>query len=211
MLVYHFTTAQFGLSNVTLGRIKVSRFSTLNDPFELLAIDTADIDLRIGVSAKKRQIDENEGLICFCRDWRDPVLWSHYGEKHRGVCLEFNIPKEFLKPVRYVKGLRKIDVLSPSVKQATIDRLLDRLRYTKFIGWKYENEVRKIVVLSAANLQGDDYFLPFSEELKLTKVILGPKFEHPIVKVTKLIALVSPDVQVIATRLAYKQFTVVKK
>lgn len=211
MLVYHFTTAQFGLSNIALRRLKVARFSDLNDPFELLAIDVANKDLRVGILAKKQAINDNEGLICFCRDWRDPLLWSHYGDKHRGMCLVFDVPDRLLKPVRYVNGLRKIDVLSPSVPQAIIDRLLDRLRYTKFKGWAYENEVRKFVELRSLKSQSGLYFLPFSEELVLKKVILGPRCDLPIADVSKLVAQLKPSIRVLSSKLGFTKFAVVEK
>lgn len=211
MLVYHFTTAQFGLSNIALGRLKVARFSDLNDPFELLAVDVANKDLRVGILAKKQAIDESEGLICFCRDWHDPLLWSHYGEKHRGMCLVFDVPDHLLKPVRYVKGFRKIDVLSPSVQQAEIDRLLDRLRYTKFEGWTYENEVRRFVKLRPLKHQSGLYFLPFSDELALKEIILGPRSDLPIADVRKLVAKFKTDVRVISSRIAFTKFAVVER
>lgn len=211
MLVYHFTTSQFGLSNIALNRLKVARFSDLNDPFELLPVDVANKDLRVGIRAKKQAIDESEGLICFCRDWHDPLLWSHYGDKHRGMCLVFDVPDRRLHSIRYVKGLHKINVLSPSVKQAAIDRLLGRLRYTKFQGWSYENEIRLLVDLRPLQTQSGLYFLPFSKELALNKIILGPRSDLPIAEVRKLVSLFNPNVQVISSRIAFTKFAVVEK
>jgi len=34
--LFHLTTAEFGISDIALGRLKVARFSDLNDPFELM-------------------------------------------------------------------------------------------------------------------------------------------------------------------------------
>jgi hypothetical protein len=45
------------LSNIALRHLKVARFNDLNDPFELLAVDVAERNLRIGMAAKKKQID----------------------------------------------------------------------------------------------------------------------------------------------------------
>lgn len=142
MRIYYLTTAQFGLSNLALRRLKIARFADLNDPFELMAVDVTNFDFRVGISAKKGLIDRDQGLICFSRAWNNPLLWSHYGDKHRGLCLGFDVPDSLLTSVRYVKGMRRINILSPATKKQAVDRLLDRLRYTKYEGWKYEDEVR---------------------------------------------------------------------
>jgi len=96
MRVYNLTTAQYALSNIALRRLKVARYDQLNDPFELLAIDVASRDLRAGILAKKTQVHSQEGLICFSRSWKNPLLWSHYAEKHAGIGLGFEIPENLL-------------------------------------------------------------------------------------------------------------------
>ena len=50
MKLYHLTGAQFALSNLALCRIKISRFSDLNDPFELMAVNLSDDDERRAVA-----------------------------------------------------------------------------------------------------------------------------------------------------------------
>lgn len=72
MRVFYLTTSQFALSNIALRRLKVARLNDLNDPFELLAIDVAAFDLRVGMSAKKRQIDLREGLMSQRRELHIP-------------------------------------------------------------------------------------------------------------------------------------------
>lgn len=210
MRVYHLTEALFGLSDISLRRLKVARFSELNDPFELLAVNVANFDLRAGISAKKRQIDKKEGLLCFSRAWRDPLLWAHYGEQHRGLCLGFDVAMKHLKSVRYVKGLRKIDVVSPSTTQATVDRFLTRLRYTKFDGWKYENEVRQLVSLRSLKPQLGLYFLPFSKDLVLREVILGSRCNLPIDSIKRLVKSYTPSVRVLRSRIAFSRFAVIE-
>jgi hypothetical protein len=210
MRVYNLTTSQFGLSNVALRRVKIARFSDLNDPFELLAVDVAERDLRAGILAKKQLINEQEGLISFSRTWRDPILWSHYGEKHRGLCLGFDVPDSHLVVVKYVKGLHKIDVASKSTKQQTIDHLLNRLRFTKFDGWEYEKEVRRFIDIRTLNAQSGLYFLPFSPDLVLREVILGPRCDLPIESIRNLAEQFTPKLHVVRSRIAYTKFAVVE-
>jgi hypothetical protein len=211
MIVYYLTPAQFALSNIALKRLKVARFNELNDPFELLAVDVADQDLRIGMAAKKTQIDEAQGLLCFSRTWRNPLLWSHYADKHRGVALGFEIPGTELTPVRYVKGLRKINVLASSTKQKTIDDLLERLKYTKFKGWTYEDELRLFFSLDNLSSQSGLYFAPFSTRMQLREIILGPRCDLPLVSVRSLADAHVPGVEVFGARIAYTEFAVIPK
>lgn len=211
MRVYNLTPSQFALSNIALRHLKVARFNDLNDPFELLAVDVAERNLRIGMAAKKKQIDLTEGLLCFSKTWRSPLLWSHYAEKHRGIALGFDVPDHMLVPVQYIKGLHKIKVLSNETEQSTIDKLLDRLRYTKFDGWAYEDEVRQFFRLDDLSYQSGLHFIPFSVDLVLREVILGPRCDIPIEAVRTLVEAFPGKVRVTRARIAYTRFGVVKK
>ena len=210
MRVYYLTTSQFALSNIALRRLKVARFNDLNDPFELLAVDVAAFNLRVGMSAKKRQIDLREVLLCFSKTWRSPLLWSHYADKHKGIALGFDVPDEFLTPVHYISGMQKIDVTPESTPQETIDRLLERLRYTKFDGWKYEDEVRQFFELRTIQAQAGFHFVPFSDRLSLRQVILGPRCDVPIASVRTLVQPFPDKVYVSKARIAYTKFGVVE-
>lgn len=64
MRVYDLTGAQFGLSDLALRRVKVARFADLNDPFELLAVDLQDPELRRAFQTIRDRIDSGKGLIC---------------------------------------------------------------------------------------------------------------------------------------------------
>jgi hypothetical protein len=210
MRVYNLTASQFGLSNIALRRLKVARFHDLNDPFEMMAVDVANRALRVGMSAKKKQIHSREGLLCFSEDWRSPLIWSHYAEKHKGLALGFDVPDNLLIRVRYQGGMHKISVAPGSTDQKTIDRLLDRLRYTKFDGWKYEAEVRQFFPLNTLDEQSGLYFVPFSETLVLREVVLGPRCDLPIDSIRDLVEPFSQKVYVRRSRIAFKKFAVVE-
>lgn len=103
MRVYYLTGAAFALSNLALRRVKVSRFSDLNDPFELLAVDLGDKDHRKAFRTTKDKINADKGLICLSESWSNPLLWGHYAEKHTGIALGFEIPEKLLNPVIYAE------------------------------------------------------------------------------------------------------------
>jgi hypothetical protein len=82
--VYHFTSAEYAISNLVFNRLKVARFSELNDPFELLSLTSASSNVRKLIKDYKDQLNQTTVILCFCGDWTDPVIWSHYGANHRG-------------------------------------------------------------------------------------------------------------------------------
>jgi len=206
--VYNLTSLQFALSNIALRRLKVARFTQLNDPFELLAVDLVDPDLRAGIRAKKEQIDSHEGLLCFSTSWRNPLLWSHYGDSHRGVALGFDVPKDLLTPVRYIKGMEKLDVRAKGAAQPAIDAFLHRLRFTKFEGWRYEEEVRQFFKLADIPFNSGLHFVPFSQDLALRQVILGARCDVPIDAVRTLVEGFPSKAHVSRARIAFRTFGV---
>ena len=207
MRVYYLTGAQFALSNLALRRIKIARFGDLNDPFELLGVDVGDKKLREAILKTKEQTNKNRGLICFSKTWRNPLMWGHYAEKHMGMCLGFDIPKNPLAPVIYAKLRLKMEVDPERILKQT-EKLMEKLIRRKFIDWKYEDEMRLFVGLDHDTVESGKYFLPFSEDLRLREVILGPQCEVPIEGVRKIVADFKPPVVVLKSRIAFTRYEV---
>lgn len=83
------------------------------------------------------------GVCCFSRKNADILMWSHYGDCHQGVCLEFDVtldPNFFVFPmnIRYQDVYPKIDVSGTD----GIGKYTTALLSTKFSAWSYEQEVR---------------------------------------------------------------------
>jgi len=95
----------------------------------------------------QRQYDR--GVCCFSASMSNPLLWSHYGDQHRGLCIGYGLdrrPKPRLHKVIY--GGRRT-VLTSLVAQALIEedpmaqKLLDRnILLRKASPWSYEREWR---------------------------------------------------------------------
>lgn len=207
--VYHLTSAEYAISNIALGRLKVSRFSDLNDPFELLGLNFREKTTRNVVRDFKDAYDAHTGLLCFSGDWAEPVLWSHYAAKHRGICLGFNVSSNFLQKVQYEDG-RILAELGSNPDLANIDPdLQESLLRTKSSGWQYEDEYRRFVRLTDAFKEGRLYFLPFGPDLELAEVVLGPLCAHSLQSVRQLVTSRYPAALTYKTRLAFKSFKVV--
>jgi hypothetical protein len=111
----------------------------------------------------------SKGLCCFSEEFDNPLLWSHYGDQHHGICIGYALdrdPKPELKQVRY-GGERKIttSLLEKAILEndeaaaATLDA--DYL-LRKAPEWGYEKEWRLI-----GNVGHQD------SPLKLTEIIFG--------------------------------------
>ncbi len=210
MRVYYLTGAAFALSNLALRRLKVARFSDLNDPFELLAVDLANKDHRRAFRVSKDQINADKGLICFSESWDNPLLWGHYADKHMGIALGFEVPQRSVPSVIYATKPLKIPVDKQSGIPKLSEALVNQLLRTKFADWKYEKERRHFVRLDPSTEESSMYFCDFSKDLQLREVILGPRCELPISRIRSLVASFTPAVELLKARIAFSSFRVVK-
>lgn len=212
--VYHITPTEFGMSDIGLRRMKVARFLDLNDPFELLALNLRDQPktARKRLTEFKTTYDTSTGLLCFSANWTNPVLWSHYGNKHRGICLGFDLRRGTEEKVSYEDD-RIRDKLGNEAGSFTLSETLKRqLLCTKFDHWKYEEEVRLFVPLDnnkKVRKEATLHFYPFNEDLVLREVILGPQCGIPLDAVRRLVDSTYNDVTTIKARLAVGSFHVV--
>ena len=202
--LYYLTGSNHAVSNIVFGRIKVSRISELNDPFELLGTVFSDQHTNDIIREYKAAYNNNNGLICFSEDWTDPVLWSHYADKHCGVALGFDVADSITKQVTYStlrlkpSDIKKTGTISPSIAE--------KLVLTKFKSWCYEREWRVIATLEACEKEGTLYFLPLNGTLKLTEVILGPLCTLSLTKVRRMVDKHHEAVASFKARLAFKSF-----
>jgi hypothetical protein len=158
MRVYHFLNQAFGLKDLRERRLKIARIMELNDPFEFLGVDLSDRDFRKAMKATKKELSKTKGILCFSKNWNNPVQWGHYADKHKGLCLGFDVPDHRLSKVDYVEERLahngKID-----------ESLMLKFLATKFSHWRYEEEYRAFLSLDE-EIDGL-YYADFSDDLIL--------------------------------------------
>ena len=200
------TSAEFGISNIGLGRIKVARFSDLNDPFELMALKFGERRVRELIRNFKNEYDRRTGLLCFSANWTNPVLWSHYGSRHRGICLGFDLKRKIAQKVSY-EDERILATLESEGELS--ENLQDVLLRTKFRHWQYEEESRVFVSLDDVLREDKLHFYEFDDNVRLTEVVLGPQCSLSLDAVRRLTRTQHPHAVVFKARLAFKSFAVV--
>ena len=210
MKLFHFLSAQNAISDIAFKRIKISRIGQLNDPFELLAVDLLDPRDKAALENFKNQLDDQYGLMCFCANWSNPLMWGHYADGHKGIVLGFEVPDDVLLRVAYTKNRASIafdpDTRSVVGGEDTVNRLLN----TKFQDWAYEQEYRLFIDLKSSQKERSNYFANFSDKLVLSDVILGFKCDFRIEQIKELIGSNYATVRVLKAGLHQQLFEVVE-
>ena len=174
MRVYHFTSERHALEALAKQRLKVATFGDLNDPFELLSSDFTDPRVRQPFREWKRRMSQVMGLLCFSRHWNNPLLWSHYADKHKGIALQFEVSDDVAVPVTYRKSRMRLDMTKVLKKEQFSAEYAEKLAATKSSHWAYEEEVRVPVDLAECDRESDLWFERFSHDVRLVGVICGP-------------------------------------
>lgn len=94
----------------------------------------------------------NNGIACFAESHEEILLWSHYADCHRGVCLGFDfsrLSKEFMDivfKVNYTEAYPQIHYSEflKSGLQNSYNYIFKALA-TKYKVWQYEKEWRMII------------------------------------------------------------------
>lgn len=198
------------MSNIEKAHLKVARFADCNDPFELIALNfRSEPHRRTGRSFKK-ELDTKTGFISFSRNWTEPLMWSHYAEKHKGVGLGFDLPRADVTEMKYndKRLLNSLDKASADPTKLPHD-LQQLLLCTKAQGWEYELEVRRFVKLRDMVQTGSLYFCPFSKDLELREVILGDRWGLKLPDVRAHVVKHQPSAIAYHARLAFGSFAIV--
>ena len=160
-------------------RLFLSDGTNFNDPFEITVTDK-----------KKHTVRHIEGLhiLSLTNSYRNKLIWSHYTDSHKGVCLTVKVPNRLVYPICY--STKRIyedsdidNFISSSTKIAKkcVDKDFSALRKNKKIAyikdkkWLYEKEYR--IVFD----KDDELGLIYEDgkwfmSVKITNVYLGANF-----------------------------------
>jgi hypothetical protein len=204
--LYYLTSTEHAISNIEKRRVKISDVMKLNDPFEFMGINLQDKALRRAMQKTKSEMAAVSGLICFSRSWQHPMMWSHYGDRHQGVCLGFDVADKWCCEVQYVKErvhITQADVIENRVS----DRAARKLVSTKAHFWKYEQEVR-VFCSTAERDEAGHAFREFDDDLVLREVIVGPESQVLRSRVSAALGDLGGSVSQFKSRIAFGHFEV---
>jgi len=210
MRLYYFTTEKFGLESIRDRRLKIARVRELNDPFEWISM-TGNKIVRKGMQRLRNELDRDFGLICMSRNWQHPLLWGHYADKHKGLCLGFDVTtKAGFEEVSYISQRPDWMELRQSDSDQFNWNLLRRLYLLKFEAWDYETEFRSVTQLKTKDPVSDLYFRPFSEDMKLSQVIIGERCGGSRAKLDEVLGDLCNEIESFKARSSFKRFEMVR-
>ena len=193
LIIYKYLSYEVAEAIVTGKHLKFDNSINFNDPFDcvvdrlsfsLISTDTrANTDLKLlkeefgNEAIKNLGIKEIEkayhlsiedkikksAICCFSLTYENPLMWSHYANHHRGICLGFSLdrvespfplfPIINQGPVNYPKENNIVNYLSD--KELGIKQLF----LTKSAHWEYEQEFRILIFTEPGLYRFNDNFL----------------------------------------------------
>jgi Protein of unknown function (DUF2971) len=206
--------------------IKISTFPDMNDPFELLGGLPVAPDIAHHFQAVINRLNGWCGVLCFSRDWQNALLWSHYADKHNGMCVGLDVgPKTQVSTPLHVKNRKKFDadmltLLKAAKSLAAIKKsgklppncvaAIRRLLLTKFEAWKYEDEVRVFCELKNEQKRGCHYFAELDDNFRPVSLMLGPRCRTSDREIESATSGYSAPIRVVRTVLAPNSFQVIE-
>lgn len=206
---YNFLSSKDAIDDLENEWIKVSTLNELNDPFELEPYLRYDFKDRHAFHNIRRRISKKWGILCFSDNWNEPILWSYYADKHKGIAIGFNILQDKVLRVDYSSDPKRQKIKLMNDKN-TDEKLFLDLAKVKYKKWEYENEYRILIKLKECipKKKRDLYLIRFGNRLKVRKIVLGCKFNHEKEKekITKL--AIKLNAEIIPTREEWEGYTI---
>jgi len=156
--------------------LRITPRSALNDPFELrpsfnfiekcilsksslntdfkkylsqVLIESEDFSTNIIIDGKS--FYEEMGIVSFTKRKNNLLMWSHYADEHRGICVEFKIDETFNR-ILYTHDamLEQVNYDNERYDHENVDdpNALELSLVHKSLDWEYEQEYRITMLLS---------------------------------------------------------------
>lgn len=88
------------------------------------------------------EMKDKIGISCFSKNFNNKLMWSHYGDKHNGICIGFEF--QIITTDYFIVLVDYVDKLEKANYRTDKEEMLKKWLYTKSSDWRYEEEVRLI-------------------------------------------------------------------
>lgn len=111
---------------------------------ELENINTTNIsndDFGVLLNKVAKKVAQRKGIACFMSNCDNLLMWAHYADSHKGVCLKFDILEDtdFFSPAKKVVYAKDYPIYNYLEKK---NDFVNQMFFTKSKEWEYEGEVR---------------------------------------------------------------------
>lgn len=152
---------------------------------------------------KVKEVRNNALISCFSKRYDSILMWSHYGDKHKGICVEFDRPDKDFLDVKYSKKRCKFDledttrrVLGYMLSNEEVDvnnkgliRCISKPFIVKSLDWQYEEEVRCILSPSSDGVSKLEELNLYTMPTSITKIYVGCKVDKASEEYKNLITI----------------------
>lgn len=155
------------LKNITISAIKDSQYKE-GDIEKLFEDDSNNWFIEEEKKIFFNTAVEDSYISCFSAEYKSILMWSHYSDFHKGICIKYNkqdlecLENMNLKNVIYSDEKR--DITAEIINQAAYDRKINKINkileetiFTKSKCWEYENEWRLVYFKDVEEKIGDGF------------------------------------------------------
>ena len=142
------------INDIVNGALSFARPKVFNDPLDPILREWMKLKEKNSVSKQDKRLFrylknslENLRICCLSREGDsiqlNPLMWAHYADKHKGICIEYEITKDMLDAYNDNSQVMRIcDVRYLGHKVMNDFITLDNALLAKGSPWKYEEETR---------------------------------------------------------------------
>jgi hypothetical protein len=171
------------LTGQVITKKEIKKLVNSQKPFEEYIRICKTKNIPFGLSAKQQikkvekrwaeivdETNQNLRICSFSLIKNSLLLWSHYSDEHKGICIEYDFEdidaiRTFIQPVNYTNKVHKIGILE---EYSTMQMIASSLIKSK--DWEYEKEWRLTIFKQKENF-------PQKIKVPLPKAIyLGTRF-----------------------------------
>lgn len=135
------------------------------------------------------ELRKNAYISCFSKNNDSILMWSHYGNNHTGICIEYERPEKDYFDVVYSKKRKPLNLedtarrllaymlteTNVEVDNPTLIKNIMKPFLTKSKEWQYEEEVRCIFTKENENIFQKDNRTLLKMETPITAIYIGCK------------------------------------
>lgn len=185
------------------GELKFTKPSEFNDPFDCCPTQLGEVPVGSFPHAAGDMMNKSiqsmsslmHGIACFTPHPNKMLMWSHYGDQHRSVCVGFDRRVLLDNPPKNSEGnplyenVVKVEYTKNRPDEGSIEQY-----YHKSEEWEYEDEHRIISGAKKGHPMWGEGVWPVPPE-SIKEIILGARMNNGIEKeVVNLVRSVNPDI-----------------
>ena len=175
---------------------------------------------------KVKDARNNALISCFSKIYDSILMWSHYGDKHKGICIEFDRPKKDFFDVKYSSKRCKFDLEDTTrrvlgymlsneeadVNDKGLIRCISKPFIVKSLDWQYEEEVRCILSSNSEGVFTLEELSLYKVPTNISKIYIGCKVDKASEEYKNLISLANnKKVEILELKTSNDFFSVVEE